>query len=126
MSTVSFHSLVLSQRLIRYVQSSSGGPREPWHDLHSKIEGPAAYDVLTNFEQRYRKAIKWIRIKKCKPGLDSLLKLDRIPSIHMPAAGPDGDQVVHVTKEEDPENWHVQVLDMFLLYMLCSSVILNV
>ncbi|KAK6805306.1 hypothetical protein RDI58_003091 [Solanum bulbocastanum] len=90
-------------------ESSSGGPREPWHDLHSKIEGPAAYDVLTNFEQRYRKAIKWIRIKKCKPGLDSLLKLERIPSIHMPAAGPDGDQVVHVTKEEDPENWHVQV-----------------
>ncbi|GJN30105.1 hypothetical protein PR202_gb18384 [Eleusine coracana subsp. coracana] len=22
------------------------GPREPWHDLHSKIDGPAAYDVL--------------------------------------------------------------------------------
>ncbi|KAK4339905.1 hypothetical protein RND71_041367 [Anisodus tanguticus] len=89
--------------------STSGGPREPWHDLHCKIEGPAAYDVLTNFEQRYRKAIKWIRIKKCKLGLDALLKLDRIPSIHMPAAGPDGDHVVRVTKEEDPENWHVQV-----------------
>ncbi|OIT38185.1 PREDICTED: phospholipase D delta-like [Nicotiana attenuata] len=89
--------------------SCSGGPREPWHDLHCKIEGPAAYDVLTNFEQRYRKAIKWIRIKKCKPGLDSLLKLDRIPSIHIPADGPDGDHVVRVTREEDPENWHVQV-----------------
>lgn len=24
------------------------GPREPWHDLHSKIDGPAAYDVLKN------------------------------------------------------------------------------
>ncbi|MCD9638808.1 hypothetical protein HAX54_022964 [Datura stramonium] len=89
--------------------SCTGGPREPWHDLHCKIEGPAAYDVLTNFEQRYRKAIKWIRLKKCKPGLDTLLKLNRIPSIHMPADGPDGDQVVRVTKEEDPENWHVQV-----------------
>lgn len=117
----------MSQRLIPCVQSSAGGPREPWHDLHSKIEGPAAYDVLTNFEQRYGKAIKSIsRMKKYKQGVDSLLKLDRIPSIHMPAAGPDGDQVVRVTKEEDPENWHVQVLDMFLLYMFCSSVLLNV
>ncbi|XP_072977809.1 phospholipase D alpha 1-like [Typha angustifolia] len=32
-----------------------GGPREPWHDVHSKLEGPAAWDVLTNFEQRWRK-----------------------------------------------------------------------
>ncbi|XP_020584561.1 phospholipase D alpha 1-like [Phalaenopsis equestris] len=31
-----------------------GGPREPWHDLHSKLEGPAAWDVLTNFEQRWK------------------------------------------------------------------------
>ncbi|KAF0904688.1 hypothetical protein E2562_036086 [Oryza meyeriana var. granulata] len=35
---------------------SHGGPREePWHDIHSKIEGPAAWDVLYNFEQRWRK-----------------------------------------------------------------------
>lgn len=32
-----------------------GGPREPWHDLHSKLEGPAAWDVLANFEQRWKK-----------------------------------------------------------------------
>ncbi|CAL4991348.1 unnamed protein product [Urochloa decumbens] len=31
---------------------STGGPREPWHDIHCKIEGPAAWDVLHNFEQR--------------------------------------------------------------------------
>nr|CAB3456248.1 unnamed protein product [Digitaria exilis] len=35
------------------------GPRQPWHDLHCKIEGPAAYDILTNFEQRWRKSAKW-------------------------------------------------------------------
>uniref|UniRef100_A0A0E0E3N8 Phospholipase D n=1 Tax=Oryza meridionalis TaxID=40149 RepID=A0A0E0E3N8_9ORYZ len=34
---------------------TKGGPREPWHDIHSKIEGPAAWDVLYNFEQRWRK-----------------------------------------------------------------------
>jgi len=34
------------------------GPREPWHDIHSKLEGPIARDVLTNFEQRWRKQAK--------------------------------------------------------------------
>ncbi|MED6131309.1 Phospholipase D beta 1 [Stylosanthes scabra] len=29
----------------------TGCPREPWHDLHSRIDGPAAYDILTNFEE---------------------------------------------------------------------------
>ncbi|EFJ35104.1 hypothetical protein SELMODRAFT_165923 [Selaginella moellendorffii] len=32
-----------------------GGPREPWHDIHSKLEGPVAWDVLRNFEQRWHK-----------------------------------------------------------------------
>ncbi|KAL0345294.1 UNVERIFIED_CONTAM: Phospholipase D alpha 1 [Sesamum radiatum] len=34
-----------------------GGPREPWHDIHCKLEGPAAWDVLYNFEQRWRKQV---------------------------------------------------------------------
>ena len=25
------------------------GPREPWHDIHCKLEGPIAYDVFQNF-----------------------------------------------------------------------------
>lgn len=32
-----------------------GGPREPWHDIHCRLEGPIAWDVLFNFEQRWRK-----------------------------------------------------------------------
>lgn len=32
-----------------------GGPREPWHDIHCCLEGPVAWDVLYNFEQRWRK-----------------------------------------------------------------------
>ncbi|XP_074579991.1 phospholipase D alpha 1-like isoform X1 [Curcuma longa] len=32
-----------------------GGPREPWHDIHCRLEGPVAVDVLHNFEQRWRK-----------------------------------------------------------------------
>ncbi|KAF3636657.1 putative ankyrin repeat domain-containing protein 2-like [Capsicum annuum] len=87
----------------------SGGPREPWHDLHCKIDGPAAYDVLTNFEQRYNKAMKWLKLRKVKQGSDTLLKLDRIAAILMPSVGPDGDLVVRVTSEQDPESWNVQV-----------------
>ncbi|KAM7276661.1 hypothetical protein ACFE04_018527 [Oxalis oulophora] len=34
---------------------NKGGPRAPWHDIHCKIEGPAAWDVLYNFEQRWTK-----------------------------------------------------------------------
>merc|ERR1719348_980703 len=30
------------------------GPREPWHDIHSKVEGPVARDVLENFIERWR------------------------------------------------------------------------
>ncbi|XP_010923204.1 phospholipase D alpha 1 [Elaeis guineensis] len=32
-----------------------GGPREPWHDIHCRLEGPITWDVLCNFEQRWRK-----------------------------------------------------------------------
>jgi phospholipase D1/2 len=34
------------------------GPRQPWHDIHSKIEGPAAFDVLQNFVERWRRQVK--------------------------------------------------------------------
>ena len=33
------------------------GPREPWHDCHSKVEGSSALDIMKNFEERwYRQA----------------------------------------------------------------------
>ena len=31
------------------------GPREPWHDNHAKVEGPAALDIKQNFEERWKK-----------------------------------------------------------------------
>ncbi|KAG8374830.1 hypothetical protein BUALT_Bualt10G0036300 [Buddleja alternifolia] len=80
-----------------------GCPREPWHDLHSRIDGPAAYDVLTNFEERWMKAAKKHGVQKLKTAQDdSLLKLDRIPDI----LGRDED--ANIT-EGDPESWHVQI-----------------
>jgi len=31
------------------------GPREPWHDIHCKVEGPIAHDVFLNFHERWSK-----------------------------------------------------------------------
>eukprot|EP01018_Ginkgo_biloba_P010569 Gb_33341 [translate_table: standard] len=67
-----------------------GGPREPWHDIHSKLEGPVAWDVLYNFEQRWKK----------QGGKDLLLPLREIGEIDPPSS---------VTFEEDSETWHVQL-----------------
>eukprot|EP00261_Vitis_vinifera_P032569 XP_019073812.1 PREDICTED: phospholipase D delta isoform X1 [Vitis vinifera] len=103
--------------------AGSKAPRQPWHDLHCKIEGPAAYDVLINFEQRWKKATKWtefgLHLKKISHWHDdALIKIDRISWILSPPSGSDGDDVTSVpkddpslwvTKEDDPENWHVQV-----------------
>ncbi|CAI9117016.1 OLC1v1018324C1 [Oldenlandia corymbosa var. corymbosa] len=90
-------------------------PRQPWHDLHCKIEGPAAYDVLTNFEQRWRKATKWSEFGKRFKKIthwheDALIKVERISWIISPSSSVANDDAsLWVSKEDDPENWHVQV-----------------
>ncbi|KAH9616660.1 hypothetical protein KSS87_004070 [Heliosperma pusillum] len=92
----------------------SKGPREPWHDLHCKIDGPAAYDVLTNFEQRWRKATKSSLRRKLKRIShwhdDALLKVDRISWILSPSSSiPINDPKLWASEENDPESWHVQI-----------------
>ncbi|GMH18923.1 hypothetical protein Nepgr_020764 [Nepenthes gracilis] len=93
----------------------SRGPRQPWHDMHCKIEGPAAYDVLTNFEQRWRKARQWSqlgwRIKRMSHWHDdALLKIDRISWILSPSSSiPNDDPTLWVCDKNDPESWHVQI-----------------
>lgn len=90
--------------LITSKGSTAGCPREPWHDLHSRLDGPAAYDVLTNFEERWLKASKPQGMKKLKKTVnDSLLKLERIPDII-------GASHAASTSDNDPETWHVQVM----------------
>ncbi|KAF8772740.1 hypothetical protein HU200_005443 [Digitaria exilis] len=75
------------------------GPREPWHDLHSKIDGPAAYDVLKNFEERWLKASKRSGTKKLtKSRNDTLLWIEKIPDI----AAIDDDVY---SNDNDPERW---------------------
>ncbi|GAA0181624.1 phospholipase [Lithospermum erythrorhizon] len=83
-----------------YTGPATGCPREPWHDLHSRIDGPAAYDVLKNFEERWLKASKVNKMKSSQS--DSLLKLDRIPDIL-------GVEEAASVQEDHPEAWHVQV-----------------
>ena len=32
----------------------TSGPREPWHDIHSKVEGPVTKDIFENFIERWK------------------------------------------------------------------------
>lgn len=68
-----------------------GGPREPWHDIHCKVEGAAAWDVLYNFEQRWRK----------QGGKDLLLSLQELRGSIIPPSP--------VMFPDDQETWNVQV-----------------
>ncbi|CAL5437253.1 unnamed protein product [Camellia sinensis] len=80
----------------------AGCPREPWHDLHCQIDGPAAYDIFTNFEERWLRASKPHGLQKMtKSHDDSLLIIDRIPDII-------GITDVSCLNEDGPEAWHVQ------------------
>ncbi|KAL2337392.1 hypothetical protein Fmac_011838 [Flemingia macrophylla] len=86
-----------------FTGNTGGCPREPWHDLHSKIDGPAAYDVLKNFEERWLRASKPKGINKLKSSYDdALLKLDRIRDI---INASDAASV----NDDNPESWHVQI-----------------
>ncbi|KAK7840796.1 phospholipase d delta [Quercus suber] len=98
-------------------------PRQPWHDLHCRVEGPAAYDVLINFEQRWRKATIWrevgLRFKRVSHWHDdALIKIGRIAWILSPAPCvskdgttfiPQDDPLLRVSSEDDPESWNVQI-----------------
>ena len=82
--------------------------------MHCKIEGPAAYDVLKNFEQRWRKATKWSelgpRFKISHWHEDALIKIERISWILSPSLSiPNDDPALWVSREDDTENWRVQV-----------------
>ncbi|KAF9614958.1 hypothetical protein IFM89_021388 [Coptis chinensis] len=70
---------------------SKGGPREPWHDIHSRLEGPIAWDVLYNFEQRWRK----------QGGKDLLVQLRDLADIIIPPSP--------VMFPDDHETWNVQL-----------------
>ncbi|TXG59864.1 hypothetical protein EZV62_014437 [Acer yangbiense] len=106
-----------------YPAATTKGPRQPWHDLHCRIDGPAAYDILINFEQRWRRSTRWkefsLKFKEVSHWKDdSLIKIERISWILCPELSvtrdgttivPTDDRVVRVSNENNPENWHVQI-----------------
>ncbi|CAL4991320.1 unnamed protein product [Urochloa decumbens] len=103
------HSNDFYQGNIPGADIAAGGPREPWHDNHCKIEGPAAWDVLHNFEQRWRKQggkddlihnvlFPW------KTQKDVLVDLRGMEDVIMPQASP-----AVITAGDNNESWNVQV-----------------
>lgn len=80
--------------------------------MHTRIDGPAAYDVLTNFEERWLKAAKRHGIKKLKKSYDdALLKIDRVPEMLGIHESP-------YVNDTDPETWHVQVMCLIIMKFL--------
>lgn len=49
------HAADVYQNCIEGFDASKPGPREPWHDIHARVEGPAALDVAANFMERWFK-----------------------------------------------------------------------
>ncbi|XP_031480976.1 phospholipase D alpha 4 [Nymphaea colorata] len=97
------------QSCIADAKLQKGGPREPWHDVHARVTGPAAWDILANFEQRWS--------KQC----DSSLLLDKgslsnqLPTLDEGTSSRTGDWKVQVFRSIDrasvsflPENLHAE------------------
>ncbi|KAL6551355.1 Phospholipase D [Orobanche minor] len=83
--------MIFTNPTSKVLQSLKLGPREPWHDIHSRLECPVAWDVLFNFEQRWRK----------QGGKDILLNLRELQDIIIPPSP--------VTFADDEETWNVQL-----------------
>jgi phospholipase D1/2 len=43
------------QNCVPAAKQNNIGPRQPWHDIHSKVEGMIALDLFDNFRQRWQK-----------------------------------------------------------------------
>ena len=59
----------------------TSGPRQPWHDIHAKLEGPIVLDVLQNFTERW--------MKQNPKMMDAILELDEDDDIVLDAPAPE-------------------------------------
>ncbi|KAF4391985.1 hypothetical protein F8388_004314 [Cannabis sativa] len=88
------HSDDFHQNNFRGASIEKGGPRQPWHDIHCRVEGSIAWDVLCNFEQR------WMKQGHNK---DLLFELRKIQDTCIIPPSP------VMLLPEDRENWNVQL-----------------
>ncbi|GBG86249.1 hypothetical protein CBR_g41242 [Chara braunii] len=91
-----WHSDDMYQGNLKSASLARGGPREPWHDIHAKVEGPAAWDVHTNFEQRWHMHVD-------QADHEDLFDFQKNWDLF---EGPE----VAVVPESDPDAWNVQFL----------------
>nr|GMD63938.1 phospholipase D delta [Ipomoea batatas] len=105
-----------------YTYAGTKAPRQPWHDLHCRIDGPAAYDVLINFAQCWRRATRWrefafLKKARSKWNDDAMIKVERISWILSPAFSigkeftsiPEDDPKLYVNENDQSKHWHVQI-----------------
>lgn len=52
------------QGCIEAFDPTKPGPRQPWHDIHAKVEGPVAMDVAINFMERWSKQAGKLNLHK--------------------------------------------------------------
>ncbi|GKV03269.1 hypothetical protein SLEP1_g15603 [Rubroshorea leprosula] len=81
------------QTCLKGASWEKGGPRLPWHDIHCKIEGPAAWDVMDTFEQRWTFEVR-----------DINWSLPKNPDLIR-----DTSTVMSSPTHPDLESWNVQV-----------------
>lgn len=93
-----FQSLVNEHRDDFYQPCEPGikacyGPRMPWQDIHARVEGPAARDIMTNFVERFGK----------EQPLNSRLLIQNVET--------SGQYDIHFQEEDknDGNSWGVQV-----------------
>ena len=94
-----FHTLIRESHCYDFYQTNiggaslnKGGPRAPWHDAHACVTGEAAWDVLTNFEQRWT--------KQCDPSL--LVPASTLVNVIMPRPSTSSSNSIE-------RDWKVQV-----------------
>ena len=61
------------------------GPREPWHDIHARVEGPIAIDIKKNFEERWCRQSEDMENRLCKINEDEFV-FDA-PAVHQDQEG---------------------------------------
>lgn len=96
--------------------TAPAGPREPWHDIHSRATGEAAWDVLDNFEARWgRQASRSYRDKLYQPGPNIMMRESEAEI----ADGPWNVQILRSINESSAEF----MLDRPGLYKRCRALV---